>query len=55
MMEEASPQMSDLRREAMKAPDDVSAMIRLKALGWDSKKIAAEPSCAAARTSWSAR
>ena len=45
MMEEASPQMSDLWREAMKAPDDVSAMIRLKALGWGSKKIAAELGC----------
>jgi DNA invertase Pin-like site-specific DNA recombinase len=45
MMGEASPQVSDLRREAMKAPDDVSAMIRLKALGWGLKKIAAERGC----------
>jgi DNA invertase Pin-like site-specific DNA recombinase len=45
MMEEASPQMSELRREAMKAPDDASAMIRLKALCWGSKKIPAELGC----------
>lgn len=43
--EEASPRMVDLRREAMKAPDDVSAMIRLKALGWGTKRIAAELGC----------
>jgi DNA-directed RNA polymerase specialized sigma24 family protein len=29
----------------MKAPDDVSAMVRLKALGWGSKRIAAELGC----------
>ena len=33
------------RREAMKTPDDVSAMVRLKALGWGSKRIAAELGC----------
>jgi hypothetical protein len=32
-MNEASPLRDDLRRDAMKAPDDVSAMVRLKALG----------------------
>lgn len=37
--------MDDQRRELMKAPDDVSAMLRLKALGWGSKRIAAEPGC----------
>jgi len=45
VMEEASPRMVDLRREAMKAPDDVSAMIRLKTLGWGTKRIAAELGC----------
>ena len=33
------------RREAMKTPDDVSAMVRLKALGWGSKRIASELGC----------
>jgi transposase len=37
--------MDDQRRDAMKAPDDVSAMLRLKALGWGSKRIAAELGC----------
>jgi transposase len=36
----------DQRREVMKAPDEVSAMLRLKALGWGSKRIAAELGCA---------
>ncbi len=29
-----SPSWSDPRGQMMKAPDDVSAMLRLKALGW---------------------
>jgi DNA-binding NarL/FixJ family response regulator len=29
----------------MKAPDDVSAMLKLKALGWGVKRIAAELGC----------
>lgn len=36
----------DQRREMMKAPEDVAAMLRLKALGWGSKRIAAELGCA---------
>ena len=36
----------DQRRDMMKAPDEVSAMLRLKALGWGSKRIAAELGCA---------
>jgi hypothetical protein len=36
----------DQRRDVMKAPDEVSAMLRLKALGWGSKRIAAEFGCA---------
>lgn len=35
----------DLRRDVMKAPDEVSAMQRLKGLGWGSKRIAAELGC----------
>jgi transposase len=36
----------DQRRDVMKAPDDVSAILRLKALGWGCKRIAAELGCA---------
>jgi hypothetical protein len=36
----------DQRRDVVKAPDEVSAMLRLKALGWGSKRIATEPGCA---------
>ena len=47
MMEEGqcSPRLGDPRRDEMKTPDDVSAMVRLKALGWGSKRIAAELGC----------
>ena len=38
--------LDDQRRDVMKAPDDVSAMLRLKSLGWGSKRIAAELGCA---------
>ena len=34
-----------LRRVEMKEPDDVSAMLRLKALGWGARRIAAELGC----------
>ena len=34
--------VDERRRDVMKAPDEVSAMMRLKALGWGSKRIAAE-------------
>jgi len=37
--------MDDQRRDVMKAPDDVSAMLRLKAAGWGSKRIASELGC----------
>jgi transposase len=40
-----SLRMDDLRRDVMKAPDEVSAMVRLKALGWGTKRIAAELGC----------
>jgi transposase len=35
----------DQRRDVMKAPDEVSAMQRLKGLGWGSKRIATELGC----------
>lgn len=31
-----------LRRDEMKEPDDVLAMLRLKSLGWGARRIAAE-------------
>ena len=34
-----------LRRDEMKEPDDVSAMLRLRALGWGTRRIAAELGC----------
>jgi len=37
--------VDEQRRDVMKAPGEVSAMLRLKALGWGSKRIAAELGC----------
>jgi len=47
MMQEGqgSPRWGNPRRDEMKTPDDVSAMVRLKALGWGAKRIAAELGC----------
>jgi transposase len=47
MTEEATLPLAldDLRGDVMKAPDEVSAMLQLKALGWGSKRIAAELGC----------
>ena len=47
MMEDVqgSPRLGDPRRDEMKTPDDVSAMVRLKALGWGSKRIASQLGC----------
>jgi len=42
---QVAPRWSEPRRDEMKTPDDVSAMVRLKALGWGSKRIAAELGC----------
>jgi len=39
------PRMNDLRREEMKAPDEVTAMVKLKELGWGTKRIARELGC----------
>jgi DNA-binding NarL/FixJ family response regulator len=33
------------RREVMQTPDEVAAMLRLKALGWGIKRIAKELAC----------
>lgn len=38
-------QTDGLRRDEMKEPDEVSAMLRLKALGWGSRRIASELGC----------
>ncbi len=40
-----SPQQEVLRGEAMRTPDDVAVMLRLRALGWGTKRIAAELGC----------
>jgi transposase len=42
---QGSPWRDGLRRDEMKTPDDVLAMVRLKALGWGAKRIAAELGC----------
>jgi transposase len=39
------PRAEGLRRVEMKVPDDVSAMLRLKELGWGTRSIAAELGC----------
>ncbi len=41
----ASPSWNDPRGEVMKTPDDVSAMVRLRACGWGIKRIARELGC----------
>jgi transposase len=43
--EQSFPRHDSPRREEMKARDDVSAMVRLKGLGWGVKRIAAELGC----------
>ena len=42
---QSSPRLGLPRRDEMKTPDDVSAMVRLKGLGWGAKRIAAELGC----------
>ncbi len=39
------PSWNDPRGQVMKTPDDVAAMVRLKACGWGIKRIAAELGC----------
>ncbi len=43
--DQALQRTDDPRRAEMKTPDDVSAMVRLKALGWGAKRIATELGC----------
>ena len=43
--EAASPRGVDPRGEPMRTPDEVAAMVRLKALGWGAKRIAAALGC----------
>ncbi len=42
---ETLPRTEGLRRDEMKEPDEVSAMLRLKLLGWGARRIAAELGC----------
>src|SRR5436309_1765928 len=42
---QGSPRLDDPRGDEMKAPEDVSAMVKLKELGWGTKRIAAELGC----------
>ena len=42
---ETLPRTEGLRGDTMKEPDDVSAMLRLRSLGWGARRIAAELGC----------
>lgn len=42
---DASPRVSEPRREEMRTPDEVTVMLRLKDLGWGVRRIAAELGC----------
>lgn len=42
---EAHPRQEEPRGELMRAPDEVAAMVRLKALGWGVRRIATELGC----------
>ena len=39
------PRVELLRGEEMRTPDEVATMLRLKALGWGTKRISAELGC----------
>lgn len=41
----SSPHLDGMRGDEMRAPDDVAAMLRLRTLGWGTKRIAAELGC----------
>src|SRR5215212_6120702 len=45
MAGQRAPQVDDLRREVVRTPDEVAAMLRLRALGWGTRRIAAEFGC----------
>src|SRR6478609_19370 len=40
-----APPVDDGRRQGMRAPDEVAAMLRLRALGWGTRRIATELGC----------
>ena len=42
---ETLPRTEGLWRDEMKEPDDVSAMLRLRSLGWGARRVAAELGC----------
>jgi transposase len=45
MAGQRAPQVDSLRREVVRTPDEVAAMLRLRALGWGTRRIAAEFGC----------
>jgi len=45
LQRQGSPRGNDPRGEAMLAPDEVAAMVRLHGLGWGTKRIAGELGC----------
>ena len=45
MAGQRAPQVDGLRREVVRTPDEVAAMLRLHALGWGTRRIAAEFGC----------
>jgi transposase len=45
MAGQRAPQVNDLRREDVPTPDEVAAMLQLHALGWGTRRIAAELGC----------
>src|SRR5215210_3858215 len=45
MAKQRAPQVDGLRREDVRTPDEVAAMLRLHALGWGTRRIAAEFGC----------
>ena len=45
MAQQRAPQMDGLQRKDVRTPDEVAAMLRLHALGWGTRRIAAEFGC----------
>src|SRR5918911_587895 len=45
MAGQRAPQVDGLRREIVRTPDEVAAMLRLRELGWGMRRIAAEFGC----------
>src|SRR4051812_2419646 len=45
MVKQRAPQVDGLRREVVRTPDEVAAMLRLHELGWGTRRIAAEFGC----------